>query len=95
MSMISITGQVLHVFEKPAVKRGDDVIDAKPQVQLLGEFSLPNGETRFDLVTLSTDTPKDFATFKGQTVTVQVGVFSPAKGQVIFFIPKGARPCAA
>lgn len=95
MSMISITGQVLHVFEKPSVKRGDDVIDAKPQVQLLGEFLLPNGDTRFDLVTLSTDSPRDFESFKGQSVTVSVGVFSPSKGQVIFFIPKGAKPCAA
>jgi hypothetical protein len=95
MSMLNITGQVLHVFEKPAVKRGDETIDAKPQVQLLGEFYLPNGESRFDLVTLSTDTPKDFEQFKGQTVTVPVGAFSPSKGSVIYFIPKGSKPRAA
>jgi hypothetical protein len=95
MSMLSITGQVLHVFEKPAVKRGDETIDAKPQVQLLGEFMLPNGDSRFDLVTLSTDTPKDFESFKGQTVSVCVGAFAPSKGSVIFFIPKGSKPVAA
>ncbi len=95
MSMLSITGQVLHVFEKPAVKRGDDTIDAKPQVQLLGEFFLPNGESRFDLVTLSTDAPADFEQFKGKTVSVPVGAFSPSKGSVIYFIPKGSKPCLA
>lgn len=95
MSMLNITGQVLHVFEKPAVKRGDAVIDAKPQVQLLGEFALPNGESRFELVTLSTDSPADFEEHKGKSVSVPVGVFSPAKGQVIYFIPKGSKPRAA
>lgn len=95
MSMLNITGQVLHVFEKPAVKRGDELIDAKPQVQLLGEFVLPNGESRFELVTLSTDTPRDFTEYKGQTVSVPVGAFSPSKGSVIYFIPKGSKPCLA
>lgn len=95
MSMLNITGQVLHVFDKPAVKRGEETIDAKPQVQLLGKFILPNGESRFDLVTLSTDSPTDFEQFKGQNVTVPVGVFSPSKGSVIFFIAKGSKPCLA
>jgi hypothetical protein len=95
MSMLNITGQVLHVFEKPATKRGDDLIDAKPQVQLLGEFYLPNGESKFDLVTLTTDSPKDFEQFKGQTVSVPVGAFSPSKGSIIYFIPKGSKPRAA
>jgi hypothetical protein len=95
MSMLNITGQVLHVFEKPAVQRGDATIDAKPQVQLLGEFALPNGESRYDLVTLSTDSPAEFEQYKGKSVSVPVGVFSPAKGQVIYFIPKGSKPRAA
>ena len=95
MSMLNITGQVLHIFEKPAVKRGDETIDAKPQVQLLGEFFLPNGESRYELVTLSTDSPSDFEHFKGNNVSVPVGVFAPSKGQVIYFIPKGSKPRAA
>lgn len=95
MSMLNITGQVLHVFEKPAVKRGDELIDAKPQVQLLGEFYLPNGESKFDLVTLTTDSPKDFEQYKGQTISVPVGAFSPSKGSIIYFIPKGSKPRAA
>jgi len=95
MSMLNITGEVLHVFEKPAVKRGDDLIDAKPQVQLLGEFVLPNGESRFELVTLSTDTPRDFSEYKGQKVSVPVGAFAPSKGSVIYYIPKGSKPCLA
>lgn len=92
MSMLQITGQVLNVFEKPAMKRGDDEVAAKPQVQLLGEIALPNGETRYDLVTLTTDMPRAFDEFKDQKITVDVGVFSPAKNQIIYFIPKGSKP---
>jgi hypothetical protein len=95
MSMLNITGQVFNVFDKPASKRGDETIESKPQVQLLGEIYLPNGETRFDLVTLSTDAPKDFEQFKGQKVTVPIGAFAPSKGSVIYFIPKGSKPCLA
>lgn len=95
MSMLNITGQVLHIFEKPAVQRGDSLIDAKPQIQLLGEILLPNGDSRFDLVTLSTDSPSEFKSFLGQRVSVPVGVFAPSKGSVIFFIPKGSKPVQA
>lgn len=95
MSMLNITGKVLHVFEKPAVKRGDDLIDAKPQVQIMGELALPNGEKRYELVTLSTDAPRDFESYIDQRVSVPVGAFSPSKGNVFFFIPKGSKPYLA
>ena len=95
MSMLTITGKVLHVFEKPAVKRGDDVLDAKPQVQILGQNPLPNGDSKFDLVTLTTDAPKDFEQFQGKDIRVAVGVFAPGKNQTIFFVPKGSKPEAA
>lgn len=95
MSMLQITGKVLNVFEKPATKRGDEQISAKPQVQLLGNIALPNGDSRFDLITLTTDSPTSFEQFKGKEVSVPVGVFAPSKGQVIYFIPKGSNPLPA
>lgn len=95
MSMLTITGKVLHIFEKPPVKKGDETIESKPQIQLLGQIPLPNGETRYDLVTLSTDSPELFKPFADKDVRVPVGVFSPAKGQTLFFIPKGSVPVPA
>jgi hypothetical protein len=95
MSMISITGKVLNIFEKPATKRGDEEISAKSQVQLLGNIPLTNGSTKLDLVTLTTDNPKSFEQFKGKEVTVPIGVFSPQKGSIIYFIPKGSSPLPA
>lgn len=95
MSMLTITGKVLHIFEKPSVKKGEETLEAKPQIQLLGEILLPNGDSRFDLVTLSTDSPSEFESFLGQRVSVPIGVFAPSKGSVIFFIPKGSKPVAA
>ena len=47
MSMLTITGKVLHIFEKPPVKKGEETLEAKPQIQLLGQIPLPNGETRY------------------------------------------------
>lgn len=95
MSMLTITGKVLHIFEKPPVKKGEETIDSKPQIQLLGVIPLPNGESRYDLVTLSTDSPELFKPYKDHDVRVPVGVFAPAKGQTLFFIPKGSIPSPA
>jgi len=92
MSMLTIKGQLLHVFEKPSTHRGDEVIEAKPQIQVLGEYPLPNGEHRHELVTLTCDNPRLYTELKGKQITVPVGVFSPGKNQVIFYIPRGSVP---
>lgn len=95
MSMMHITGKVLNLFEKPATKRGDEEIAAKSQVQLLGNIALPNGSTKLDLVTLTTDDPSQFEQYKGKEVSVPIGAFSPMKGSIIYFIPKGSKPVPA
>ena len=92
MSMLTITGRLLHVFEKPATKRGDEEIAAKPQIQLLGEYPLPNGEHRHELVTLTCDNPNIYRDLMDKIISVPVGVFSPGKNQVIHFIPRGSMP---
>jgi hypothetical protein len=95
MSMLTIRGRLIHIFEKPPVKRGDETIDAKPQIQLLGEYPLLNGESRFDLVTLTCENPKDYEQFLNEIISVPVGVFAPGKNQLIHFIPKGSKPLQA
>jgi len=95
MSMLTITGKLLHIFEKPASKRGDEVLDPKPQIQLLGEYPLPNGDFRHDLVTLTCDDPTKYKELLNKNISIPVGVFAPGKNQVIHFIPKGAKPSLA
>lgn len=92
MSMLTITGRLLHVFEKPATKRGDEEIAPKPQIQVLGEYPLPNGEYRHELITLTCDNPRKYNELLDKTISVPVGVFAPGKNQIIHFIPKGSEP---
>lgn len=95
MSMLRITGQLINVFEKPATVRDGKELAAKPQVQIMGNIALPNGENRMELITLSTDDPQAFSQFKAKEVSVPVGVFAPSKGSIIYYIPRGSKPVAA
>ncbi len=95
MSMFNLTGTVLHTFEQPKrvdSKTGEILSDEKPKVQILGDMPLPNGQTRMEMVTLTCEDVKPFDALKGQKISVALGIFAPAKGQVIYFIPKGSLP---
>jgi len=46
-------------------------------------------------VTLNVDDPRPYHDLQGKVVRVPFGFFSPAKGQVITFVPKGAKPVQA
>ena len=92
--MFQVTGQVLHVYQEP--DRTDtetgEIQKGKPKVQILGDVPLANGETRRDMVTLSVDRKSDYESLIGSTISVPLGMFSPGKGQVVYFIPKGGKP---
>lgn len=96
LSMFSITGQVVNTFEAPPraanVQAGQEAQDAKPKVQLLGEMPVPGGQKRLELVTLTCEDQGIYEALKGKTVSVALGIFAPAKGQIVYFIPKGATP---
>ncbi|MER2511037.1 MAG: hypothetical protein ABTQ25_01245 [Nitrosomonas ureae] len=94
MSMFQISGRVMHVYDAPARKNEEtgELGDEKPKVQMIGDLPLPNGQVRFDLVTLSIDDKSVWEQLRGQLVSVALGIFAPAKGQVIYFIPKGCVP---
>ena len=95
-SMFSITGQVVNTFEAPGraadAKAGTEAQEAKPKVQILGEMPVPGGQKRVELVTLTCEDQRIYDALKGKTVSVPLGIFAPAKGQIIYFIPKGSVP---
>lgn len=94
--MFSITGQMLKAFSERQVNRetGEEV--TRHRIQLLGAIPLRDGsDTRHDLVTLNVDDLKNYRELEGQTIQVPFGFFSPAKGQVITFVPKGSVPQVA
>ena len=94
--MFSITGQLLKTFSEKQVNKetGEEV--TRHRIQLLGAIPLRDGsDTRHDLVTLNVDHLGPYQDLEGQTIRVPFGFFSPAKGQVITFVPKGSKPEAA
>ncbi|MDN3442668.1 hypothetical protein QL898_13655 [Psychrobacter sp. APC 3279] len=91
--MLQMTGQVVNTFTQDGGKDKDGKeFDARHKVQLLGEFDLPNGDIKHDLVDLKVENLDDWTGFKGQQITVDIGVYAPSKGTVIYFIKKGSKP---
>ena len=94
MSMFQVSGVVLHLFDAPGRidKETGEVDDDKPKVQLLGEIPQRNGQCKFDVITLTCHNPSDFDGLKGKRVVVPLGMFSPSKGNIIYYIPQGSKP---
>jgi hypothetical protein len=92
--MFQVTGQVLHVYQDPdrTDKETGEVTKGRPKVQILGELPLENGQTKHDMITLSVDRKADYEPLVGSRISVPLGMFSPAKGQIMYFIPKGGKP---
>jgi hypothetical protein len=94
MSMFTINGTVAKVFTqlgKTDEKTGE-ISEPKHKVQVLGEMPTQSGETRIELVTLTCEDRHIYENLEGKKVSLPMGVFCPAKGQVIYFIPKGGLP---
>ena len=93
-SMFTVTGQVVKTFVQPG---GVDTStgEASPptaKVQLLGEMPVKGGDSRLDLVTLTVDDLPSYEALKGKRIRVPLGVFSPAKGQIVYYLAKGGKP---
>lgn len=93
-SMLSLCGQVLNVFANPkgVNKSTGEEYGGGHKVQLLANITLNNGETKMDIVTISTDTPAVYEANKGNVVRIPVKAFSMEKGQVGFYALKGNAP---
>lgn len=96
MSMLSLSGKLIHIFESPKGERKDgSEYGGQDKIQILGENLLPNGETRFGLIDLTAHDSRAFRDYQGKDITIPVGVMAAAKNQLIYFIPKGAKPSLA
>jgi hypothetical protein len=92
MSMFTVTGKVLNVYQREKADKDSGEVEKQPRVQLLGDMPVPGGDTRFEMVDLKCESQADFKALLGKTVTVALGIFAPGRGQIVYFIPKGARP---
>lgn len=94
LSMFTVTGQVVKTFVQPGHLDKETGETSKPaaKVQIMGEMPLQDGETRFDLITLTVENKKMYDDLRGKAIRVPLGFFSPQKGQIVYFVPKGSKP---
>jgi len=91
--MFSITGQLLKAFPEVQTNRDTGEQVTRYRIQLLGEIPIRDGSgSRYDMVTLNVDEIRPYQELQGKTIRVPFGFFSPGKGQVITFVPKGSKP---
>jgi hypothetical protein len=94
LSMFTVTGLVMKTFvqegrtDKETGELGKDAV----KVQIMGEMPVHGGDSRLDLITLTVEDQKSYEALKGKRVRVPLGFFSPAKGNIVYYIPKGSSP---
>lgn len=94
LSMFTVTGQVLKTFVQPgqANRETGEIGKDSVKVQIMGEMPVPGGDSRLDLITLTVEDQKSYESLKGKRVRVPLGFFAPAKGNIVYYIPKGSAP---
>ena len=91
--MFKIIGQVVNVFTLDAGKdkEGKEFAE-RYKVQLMGNVALPNGDAKYDLMDLTVESLDDWTSLQNKTVSIDIGAFAPSKGNIVYFVRKGAKP---
>jgi hypothetical protein len=91
--MLQLSGKVVNVFTQEGGKNkdGEDFAE-RHKVQLMGERALPNGDIQMDLMDLTIQNLSDWNDLQGKDVSIDIGAFAPAKGNIIYFVSKGSKP---
>jgi hypothetical protein len=86
MSMLTLNGQVLNVFDTPPStdKKTGEIRPASTRVQIQAENTLENGQKRFDMVTLKVKDGDTYKKLVGSFVRVPVGAFV-ANGSILYY----------
>lgn len=93
--MIQIMGQVVNLFTVEAgVDKDGNNYPESYKVQLMGKMAMENGDSKMDLVDLKVDDLSEWKQYHGKKVVIEVGEFAPAKGRIIHYVRKGAKPKA-
>lgn len=96
MSMLTLNGQVMNVFDTPESSdpKTGEVRPASVRVQIHAENTLENGQKRFELVTLKVPDGEVYRKLAGQTVRVPVGAFVSGKSIVYYALRSEPAPLA-
>jgi hypothetical protein len=91
--MLQITGKVINVFTQDGGKDKDGKdFDERHKVQLMGQVALPNGDVKMDLMSLTVQDLNEWSGLQGKDISIDIGAFAPAKGNIIYFVSKGSKP---
>lgn len=96
MSMLTLNGVVLNVFDTPATtdKKTGEIRPAASRVQIQAENTLENGQKRFDMVTLKVQDSEIYKKLIGKLVRVPVGAFV-SNGSILYYALKEMPSSAA
>jgi hypothetical protein len=96
MSMLTLNGVVLNVFDTPEStdRKTGEVRPASTRVQLQAENTLENGQKRFDMVTLKVKAGDVYRKLVGKAVRVPVGAFV-ANGAILYYALNNEAPSAS
>lgn len=89
--MITLKGKLLNTFVSPKGEKDGNEYGGQDKIQLIGDISLPNGETKIDMFTLTTQDISLFKDLRGKEIRVPIGIFAAAKS-LTYYIPKGSKP---
>jgi hypothetical protein len=94
ISMFTVTGQVLKTFVRPAQvdKETGETGKSTLKVQIMGEMPVQGGDSRFEMIDLTIENENDYKPLEGKRIRVPLGFFSPQKGNIVYYIPKGSKP---
>ena len=86
MSMLTLNGVVMNVYDSPEStdKKSGEIRPAVTRVQISAENVLPNGQKRFELVTLKVSKGEAYRKLLSRSVRVPVGVFANG-GNLIYY----------
>ena len=91
--MLQMTGMVVNLFTKEGGKdKEGKEYEPTHKVQILGAVDLPNGDVQNELVDLKVESLSDWQAFRNKVVSVDIGIYAPAKNSVVYFIKKGTKP---
>lgn len=92
MSMLTLNGEIINVFETPAGTAKDGhSYGGQHRIQIMAENELQNGQKRVELVNLTVDSISAFKSLIGQMVRIPVGVYVSDKS-ASFYMLKNAKP---
>lgn len=89
MSMLTLNGVVLNVFDSPSSvdRKTGEVRPASVRVQIQAENTLENGQKRFEMLTLKVVDGDMYRKLQGKPVSVPVGAFV-AGGSIMYYALK-------